>query len=251
MIISNAFIGSVVTSTTGECYTVTSNFELIETVTWSGNEIPSTYGVDCNECQTSNPCPTPSVTPSVSITRTPTVTPSITPTTTATPSISFTPTMTATPSVTKTPSVTPSISFTPTMTATPSVTKTPSITPTVTPSITPSITPSVTANVSPTPFPTPTATPSITVTATPSITPSTSQPAGLIEVLLAYSSKNEFTACNGAAATYYSDNSNLNNMSVLWTDAAGTIAAPAGYYSDTVVVRYWNGTDFIGFPVFC
>jgi hypothetical protein len=50
---------------------------------------------------------------------------------------------------------------------------------------------------------------------------------------------------------YYSDNSNLNNMSVLWTDAAGTTPAIASYYSNTVTVRYWDGTDFIGFPVFC
>jgi len=40
-------------------------------------------------------------------------------------------------------------------------------------------------------------------------------------------------------------------MSVLWTDAAGTTPAIARYYSDTVIVRYWDGTDFIGFPTFC
>jgi hypothetical protein len=229
MLIANAFIGSVVTSTTGECFTINSNIGFEASVTWSGNETPTTYGSDCVPCQASYPCPTQSPTPSVSITRTPTVTPSITPTATATPSISFTPTMTATPSVTKTPSVTPSISFTPTMTATPSVTKTPSVTPTATPS----------------------KTPSITVTATPSITPSTSQPAGLILVSLGYGTSDSRACTDLTYSNYYSDTADLNSMSVLYIDAGGTTPAPAGYYSDGFIARYWDGLDFIFFPYLC
>jgi hypothetical protein len=38
---------------------------------------------------------------------------------------------------------------------------------------------------------------------------------------------------------------------VLWTDAAGTIPAIARYYSDQLISRYWDGTDFAGFPTFC
>ena len=40
-------------------------------------------------------------------------------------------------------------------------------------------------------------------------------------------------------------------MSVLWTNAGGTIPAPAGYYSDGFIARYWDGLEFIFFPYLC
>lgn len=53
MLISDAFVGTIVTSTTGECFEVKSSFEVTATVTWSGN-----LGyVDCSTCITANPCP--------------------------------------------------------------------------------------------------------------------------------------------------------------------------------------------------
>jgi hypothetical protein len=52
MLISDAFVGTIVTSTTGECFEVKGDFEVTATVTWSGN-----LGyVDCNACTTANPC---------------------------------------------------------------------------------------------------------------------------------------------------------------------------------------------------
>jgi hypothetical protein len=123
MMIPAALIGTVVTSTTDECFFINGNIELVATVTWSGD-----LGFeDCNACTTFNPCPAP---PSQSPSRTPSIT--VTPTATATPSITVTPTATATPSI----SITPSVTITPTMTATPSVTITPTMT--ATPSVTPS-----------------------------------------------------------------------------------------------------------------
>jgi hypothetical protein len=146
MVIPAAFIGSTVTSTTGDCYFINSNIELVATLTWSGNEVPGEY-LDCNECTTFNPCPvtpSPSITPSISISKTPSVTPSRTPSISITPSISVSRTPSVTPS--RTPSI--SISVTPSITPSISVSKTPSVTPSISISKTPSVTPSITPSVS-------------------------------------------------------------------------------------------------------
>jgi hypothetical protein len=52
MLIPDAFVGTIVTSTTRECFEVKSSFEATATVTWSGNP----GYVDCSTCTIANPC---------------------------------------------------------------------------------------------------------------------------------------------------------------------------------------------------
>jgi hypothetical protein len=226
MVISDAYEDSIVTSTEGECFTVIKEFGEIPTITWSGNESPSSY-IDCEECETFNPCPTPSpsVTPSVSVSRTPSVTPSI--------SISITPSITPSTSISATPSITPSIS----------ISATPSVTPSVSISITPSITPSISIST------TPSITPSISISATPSITPSVSAVSCFL-INLKYDSNNSSDACNsvGTNAYYTNDSGGVFSAgtTLLYSNSNCTTPASAGYYVDSLGVwNEWNGSSFV------
>lgn len=51
-------------------------------------------------------------------------------------------------------------------------------------------------------------------------------------------------------ATYYMDDT-LENATVLYDDSAGTTPGPAGFYSDGVHVREWDGSNFTGTAQFC
>jgi hypothetical protein len=249
MIISAAFIGSVVTSTTGECFTVDDSKAFIATVTWSGNETPSTYGAFCEPCQVSNPCPTPTPTPSISVSRTPSITPSI--------SFSNTPSITPSISISRTPSITPSISISTTPSITPSITPSMTPTPTPTPSISVSRTPSVTPSITPTMTATPSVTITPTMTATPSVTPSTSAPTSGDIVELFYGSSNGAACSEFAPSTFFClvGSSNLCDATgLLDSDGlvcygnAAAVSVSEGFGGN---VRLWNGTSFPGFCSEC
>lgn len=140
------------------------------------------------------------------------------------------------PSPSQTPSVTPS--------------KTPSISLSKTPSKTPSISPSVNNSPSRTPSLTPSRTPSrtATVSRTPSITrtPSVSFTCFDYGTGLNYDSQNEYGACDGGTGFISRHNSVNWYNSSQFKDAATCSNAPAGWYSDGTVVRYWSGTAWQG-----
>jgi len=75
-------------------------------------------------------------------------------------------------------------------------------------------------------------------------TPTPTPTSGCVTVSLRYSSVDSATACNASSNTYYGNGSTLFGTSVLYTDAGCTSNAPAGWYSDGVNARFWNGSSF-------
>jgi len=57
--------------------------------------------------------------------------------------------------------------------------------------------------------------------------------------------------CNGTSSTYYFNALTLQQTTELWTDAAGTIAAPQGTYTDGNNYRTWNGSAFTSTAILC
>jgi hypothetical protein len=121
----------------------------------------------------------------------------------------------------------------------------PSVTPTKTPSISISRTPSAT------PPNTPPITPTPSISLTPAPTPSAS-PVTCFNTDLGYNSTNKDTACinfiEGSITPPVGLVGPSNNLSVATfikrVDCNGTLPASTGYWSDGVIVRYWNGTAF-------
>lgn len=77
---------------------------------------------------------------------------------------------------------------------------------------------------------------------------STSNPVTYYSMLLLHSA-NSYDVCNNTAPTdyYYADTATYDLSTKLYTNSNGTIAAPAGYYSDNVFTyRYWDGNAFTG-----
>jgi hypothetical protein len=98
LISTNVSLGQVVTATNGICYFVGSVETGSPTITWNFGTIYN----DCEECVSSNPCPTPTPTPTPTMTPTRTQTPTPTRTPTQTPTQTQTPTKTPTPTPTST-----------------------------------------------------------------------------------------------------------------------------------------------------
>jgi hypothetical protein len=118
---------------------------------------------------------------------------------------------------------------------------TPSTSISATPSTTPPNTPPVT----------PTSTPSLSLTPTPSISfspsPSVSGP-GCGPVDLGYDINNRNTACTKAnladTILLYSSPQDLATSTILYRTSCGSALRAAGFYSNGVIVRYWNGSSF-------
>ena len=164
-------------------------YERTETI-YEGASASFTAYTDCQDCISTNICPTPTPTPTATATptatETPTPTPTATETATETPTntptttSTETPTPTATETATETPTNTPSTTTTqtPTATSTETPTATASETPTNTPTATSTETPTATSTETPTatasetPTETPTNTPTPTNTTTPGLSPS-------------------------------------------------------------------------------
>jgi hypothetical protein len=100
LISTNVSLGQVVIATNGICYFVGSVETGSPTITWNFGTIYN----DCEECVSSNPCPTPTPTPTPTMTPTRTQTPTPTRTPTQTPTQTQTPTKTPTPTPTSTQS---------------------------------------------------------------------------------------------------------------------------------------------------
>ena len=169
---------------------------------------------------------TPTVTPTSSSTSTPTPTQTRTPTVTPTSSSTSTPTPTETLAVTptETPTNTPTPTETPTNTPTPSETPTNTPTPTETPTNTP--TPSETPTNTPTPSETPTNTPTPTET-----------PASYSYLLGAASLANYSGACLeyiNNPIMYYSSSAFLDVSVVLYLDTLLQNPVPSGTYSNGI-----------------
>jgi hypothetical protein len=84
------------------------------------------------------------------------------------------------------------------------------------------------------------------VTCTGSETTTTTTTAGLSELTLGYSAVDGDSACSAGTNSYWGNGANLNNSTALYTSAAGTTFAAAGYYADGFFNRYWNGSSFDG-----
>ncbi|MGB5819770.1 MAG: hypothetical protein WBG90_09825 [Saonia sp.] len=62
----------------------------------------------------------------------------------------------------------------------------------------------------------------------------------------------EQQACTSPESTYYvSGGANFYQATGLYTNSNGTIKAPAFYYSDGGLIRYWNGNSFSGGEGLC
>lgn len=68
---------------------------------------------------------------------------------------------------------------------------------------------------------------------------------GLTTISLSYDFSTSASACIALPPNnYYSNSANLSAATVLYTDAAGTTSAVAGYYSDQIIWKFWNGSSF-------
>jgi hypothetical protein len=87
----------------------------------------------------------------------------------------------------------------------------------------------------------------IVLTPTPTRTPcAVNQP-----ILLRYHPSSGALSCSQSPSTYYTfDNTNYATTDRLFTNNNCTGVAIDGYYSNGIIVRYWNGTN-LGAPVGC
>jgi hypothetical protein len=74
---------------------------------------------------------------------------------------------------------------------------------------------------------------------------------GLIEVNWGYNSRRYLFACSASQTTFYADSSSPNTATVVYFDAEGTMPGFAGYYSDGISSREFDGTSFVGFSYLC
>ena len=74
---------------------------------------------------------------------------------------------------------------------------------------------------------------------------------GLPEVNWGYDLKRSGTACLAGTSVYYADDPSPSAASAVYTDAAGTIPALAGWYSDYQDIRYFDGSSFTGLAYVC
>ncbi len=70
-------------------------------------------------------------------------------------------------------------------------------------------------------------------------------------IQLAYNASVIASGINGAfsglsKSTYYVDGSSLSSATVIYSNSVGTILADAGWYRDSGIRRYWDGSGFVG-----
>lgn len=67
-------------------------------------------------------------------------------------------------------------------------------------------------------------------------------------ITVGYNATNRNTACSnwnsGIVITVYSSPQNLSTSTILYRTSCGSVLRAAGYYSNGVITRYWNGTAF-------
>lgn len=74
---------------------------------------------------------------------------------------------------------------------------------------------------------------------------------GLIAVSWGYNSGRPSSACFASQTAFYADSSSPNTATVVYFDAEGTMPGFAGYYSDGISSREFDGTSFVGFSYLC
>lgn len=74
---------------------------------------------------------------------------------------------------------------------------------------------------------------------------------GLLEVNWGYDSRRSSTACSAGSSVYYADATSPTSANAVYTDAAGTTPALAGWYSNFTETRYFDGSSFTGFSEIC
>jgi hypothetical protein len=74
---------------------------------------------------------------------------------------------------------------------------------------------------------------------------------GLIPVSWGYNSRRIGSSCFAMPTTFYADNSSPNAATVVYMDPDGLFPAFAGFYSDGISARQFDGTSFIGFGYLC
>jgi len=80
-----------------------------------------------------------------------------------------------------------------------------------------------------------------TTTATPPPPTTTLPPGSLLLGRSAFASED---ACSATKDIYWADGVNLSTSTALYLDSGETTFAPPGYYSDSTIWRYWNGSAF-------
>ena len=74
---------------------------------------------------------------------------------------------------------------------------------------------------------------------------------GLIAVSWGYSTIRVSNACRALPTQFYADGSDLSSATIIYMDNNGDIIALAGWFSDGVIARYWDGLAFSGLNTFC
>lgn len=129
----------------------------------------------------------------------------------------------------------------------------------VAPSPTPSPSPSPVAPVAPSPVPTspvpiPTPVPApVTVPVyvpvpepapEPVPAPVVPVPAPVTQCYALYVQKSSSTVCSGSYGTYFFNTSNLSTATTAYANSSCNSNASAGYYTQGITYRYWNGSSF-------
>ena len=74
---------------------------------------------------------------------------------------------------------------------------------------------------------------------------------GLIAVSWRYNARRASTACAAVPTTFYADGTSPTTATAVYTDIDGTIPGFIGFYSNGIVAREVDGTNFIGFGTSC
>ena len=69
------------------------------------------------------------------------------------------------------------------------------------------------------------------------------EPPSIVITNVKYSQYQASTACSTYSIIRYSDSQYLNLSTVLYVNPSGTYLAPSGYYSNGVIVRYWDASS--------
>ena len=128
----------------------------------------------------------------------------------------------------------------------------------VAPSPSPTPTPSPVAPVAPSPSPVPAPAPTAPVPA-PIVPPSPTPvpvapspapvapspvPAPVVQCYTLYVQKSSSTVCSGSYGSYFFNTSNLSTATTAYANSSCNSNASAGYYTQGVTYRYWNGSSF-------
>jgi len=129
----------------------------------------------------------------------------------------------------------------------------------VAPSPSPSPNPTPVAPVAPSPVPSPVPAPVVPVpepipppepvpapaSPPPVVVPVPSPvPAPVTQCYALYVQKSSSTVCSGSYGTYFFNTSNLSTATTAYANSSCNSNASAGYYTQGITYRYWNGSSF-------